>query len=96
MTAPWPALAGLHTSSDRLSVNGQVPSFDAAIGWLNSLPLTATDRSGKIIVVNFWTYTCIDWLRQLPYLRAWAGRYRPSTTPPRGLAGSCSSRWCPR
>ncbi len=62
-------------SSARLPVEGTLPSFDGATGWLNSPPLTATDLRGKIILVNFWTYTCINWLRQLPYLRAWAGKY---------------------
>jgi len=75
MTARWPAPAGLHTSSARLPVEGKLPSFDGATGWLNSPPLTATDLNGKIIIVNFWTYTCINWLRQLPYLRAWAEKY---------------------
>ena len=75
MTARWPAPAGLHTSSARLPVEGKLPSFDGATGWLNSPPLTATDLNGKIILVNFWTYTCINWLRQLPYLRAWAEKY---------------------
>src|SRR3954453_18735221 len=75
MTARWPAPAGLHTSSARLPVEGKLPSFDGATGWLNSPPLTATDLKSKIIIVNFWTYTCINWLRQLPYLRAWAEKY---------------------
>jgi thiol-disulfide isomerase/thioredoxin len=75
MTARWPAAAGLHTSSARLPVEGRLPSFDGATEWLNSPPLAATDLRGKIILVNFWTYTCINWLRQLPYLRAWAGKY---------------------
>jgi thiol-disulfide isomerase/thioredoxin len=75
MTAPWRTPAGLHTSPARLPVEGRLPSFDGATGWLNSPPLTAADLSGKIVLVNFWTYTCINWLRQLPYLRAWAGKY---------------------
>jgi thiol-disulfide isomerase/thioredoxin len=75
MTARWPAPAGLHTSSARLPVEGKLPSFDGATGWLNTAPLTATALSGKIILVNFWTYTCVNWLRQLPYLRAWAEKY---------------------
>ena len=75
MTARWLAPAGLHTSSARLPVEGKLPSFDGATGWLNSPPLTATDLKSKIIIVNFWTYTCINWLRQLPYLRAWAEKY---------------------
>jgi thiol-disulfide isomerase/thioredoxin len=75
MTAHWPAPAGLHASSPRLPVEGRLPSFDGATGWLNSPPLTAADLRGKVVLVNFWTYTCINWLRQLPYVRAWAGKY---------------------
>jgi thiol-disulfide isomerase/thioredoxin len=75
MTAHWPVPAGLHTSSTRLPVESRLPSFDGATGWLNSPPLTASGLRGKVVLVNFWTYTCINWLRQLPYVRAWAGRY---------------------
>ena len=75
MTAHAPAPAGLHMSSARLPVEGRLPSFDGATGWLNSEPLTNADLRGKVILVNFWTYTCINWLRQLPYLRAWASKY---------------------
>jgi thiol-disulfide isomerase/thioredoxin len=67
--------AGLHTASIRLPVEGQLPSFGGAMGWLNSPPLTEPDLRGKVVLVNFWTYTCINWLRQLPYVRAWAGKY---------------------
>jgi thiol-disulfide isomerase/thioredoxin len=75
MTERWPAPAGLHTSSARLPDEGGLPSFDGATGWLNSPPLGASELNGKTILVSFWTYTCINWLRQLPYLRAWAGKY---------------------
>jgi thiol-disulfide isomerase/thioredoxin len=75
MTANWPVPAGLHASSTRLPVESRLPSFEGATGWLNSPPLTAADMSGKVVLVNFWTYTCINWLRQLPYVRAWADRY---------------------
>jgi thiol-disulfide isomerase/thioredoxin len=75
MTARRPAPVGLHTSSARLPVEGRLPSFDGATGWLNSPPLTAAGLRGKIVLVNFWTYTCINWLRQLPHLRAWAEKY---------------------
>ena len=47
-----------------------------ATGWLNSQPLTAEALRGKVVLVNFWTYTCINWLRTLAYVRAWAGKYR--------------------
>jgi thiol-disulfide isomerase/thioredoxin len=52
-----------------------LPGFDGATGWLNSAPLTATDVSGKVVLVDFWTYTCINWLRTLGYVRAWAEKY---------------------
>ncbi|HME66736.1 MAG TPA: hypothetical protein VKG61_17745, partial [Streptosporangiaceae bacterium] len=74
MKPHWPVPAGLHTAS-RLPVEGELPSFDGATGWLNSPPLTPAGLRGKVVLVNFWTYTCINWLRQLPYVRAWAGRY---------------------
>jgi thiol-disulfide isomerase/thioredoxin len=75
MTGRWPLPTGLHRGSTRLPVEGQLPSFEGATGWLNSPPLTDRDLRGKVVVVNFWTYTCINWLRQLPYVRAWAGKY---------------------
>jgi thiol-disulfide isomerase/thioredoxin len=75
MTGHWPAPAGLHTTSARLPVEGRLPSFDGATEWLNSPPLTAAGLRGNVVLTGFWTYTCINWLRQLPYLRAWAGKY---------------------
>jgi thiol-disulfide isomerase/thioredoxin len=75
MTARWPAPAGLHASSARLPVESRLPSFEGATGWLNSPPLAPDGLRGKVVLVSFWTYTCINWLRQLPYLRAWAGKY---------------------
>jgi thiol-disulfide isomerase/thioredoxin len=53
-----------------------LPEFDGATGWLNSAPLTAADLSGKVVLVDFWTYTCINWLRTLGYVRAWAEKYQ--------------------
>jgi thiol-disulfide isomerase/thioredoxin len=67
--------AGLHTASARLPVEGELPSLAGATGWLNSPPLAPAGLRGKVVLAGFWTYTCINWLRQLPYLRAWAGRY---------------------
>jgi thiol-disulfide isomerase/thioredoxin len=75
MTRHWPTPAGLHATSPRLPIEAELPSFDGATGWLKSPPLTAADLRRKIILVSFWTYTCVNWLRQLPYLRAWAGKY---------------------
>ena len=74
MKPHWPVPAGLHTGS-RLPVEGDLPSFDGATGWLNSPPLTPAGLRGKVVVADFWTYTCINWLRQLPYVRAWAQKY---------------------
>jgi thiol-disulfide isomerase/thioredoxin len=66
---------GLHTAAVRLPVEGELASFGGATGWLNSAPLTERELRGNVVLVNFWTYTCINWLRQLPYVRAWAGKY---------------------
>jgi hypothetical protein len=75
MNAQWPAPAGLHAASMSLPVEGELPPFGGATGWLNSPPLTPAGLRGNVVLVGFWTYTCINWLRQLPYLRAWAGKY---------------------
>jgi len=53
-----------------------MPSFDGATGWLNSDPLTLAELRGHVVLVNFWTLTCINWLRQEPYVRAWSQAYR--------------------
>src|SRR5258705_8451523 len=53
-----------------------LPPLDGATGWLNSQPLTAADLRGKVVLIDFWTYTCINWLRTLPYVRAWAEKYK--------------------
>jgi thiol-disulfide isomerase/thioredoxin len=58
-----------------LSVEGHSPGFDAAAGWLNSEPLTAEKLRGKVVLADFCTYTCINWLRTLGYVRAWAEKY---------------------
>jgi thiol-disulfide isomerase/thioredoxin len=60
----------------QLPVQGHLPGFDGATGWLNSPPLTAADLRGRVVLVDFWTYTCINWLRTLPYVRAWAHKYQ--------------------
>jgi thiol-disulfide isomerase/thioredoxin len=75
MRARPPAPAGLHTVLPQLPFEGELRSFDGATGWLNSPPLTVADLRGNVVLVNFWTYTCINWLRQLPYLRAWHEKY---------------------
>jgi thiol-disulfide isomerase/thioredoxin len=53
-----------------------MPSLDGAAGWLNSEPLSPAELRGHVVLVNFWTLTCINWLRQEPYVRAWSQAYR--------------------
>jgi thiol-disulfide isomerase/thioredoxin len=55
--------------------HGTLPGFEGATGWLNSEPLTAEGLRGKVVLVDFWTYTCINWLRTLGYVRAWHEKY---------------------
>ena len=69
-------LAARHPAAVQLPIEGELPSLDGATTWLNSQPLTATGLRGKVVLIDFWTYTCINWLRTLPYLRAWAEKYR--------------------
>jgi thiol-disulfide isomerase/thioredoxin len=57
------------------SGEAELPTLAAATGWLNSPPLTAGALRGRVVLVQFWTFTCINWLRTLPYVRAWAHRY---------------------
>jgi thiol-disulfide isomerase/thioredoxin len=64
------------TAGLTLRTEGQMPAFDGATGWLNSEPLTPEGLRGRVVLVQFWTYTCINWLRTLPYVRAWADAYR--------------------
>ena len=64
-----------HPVMAQLSARGHLPGFDGATGWLNSPPLTPADLRGKVVLVDFWTYTCINWLRTLAYVRAWAEKY---------------------
>ena len=62
--------------SDTLPIEGALPSLDGAVQWLNSPPLTAQALKGKVVLVDFWTYSCINCLRTLPYVKAWAEKYR--------------------
>ena len=67
---------GSMRAASSLPSEGALPSFRGATGWLNSRPLTASDLRGKVVLADFWTYSCINWRRTLPYLRAWDKRYR--------------------
>ena len=58
-----------------LPIEGELASLDGATGWLNSQPLSTESLRGKVVLVDFWTYTCINWLRTLSYIRAWAETY---------------------
>jgi thiol-disulfide isomerase/thioredoxin len=60
----------------QLPPSGPLPSFSGGTQWLNSAPLSPEDLRGKVVLVSFWTYTCINWLRTLPYIRAWAEKYK--------------------
>ncbi|WP_028746577.1 cytochrome c biogenesis protein DipZ [Rhizobium mesoamericanum] len=66
-------LKGYQSSLPKL---GRFVSLDGAIEWLNSKPLTAEELRGKVVLVDFWTYSCINCIRTIPYLRAWAEKYR--------------------
>jgi hypothetical protein len=64
------------TATAELPVEGALPELGGATAWLKSEPLTPAGLRGKVVVVQFCTFSCINWLRTLPYVRAWAGKYR--------------------
>jgi thiol-disulfide isomerase/thioredoxin len=61
-----------------LPAEGPMPPLTGAVAWLNSPPLTAEGLRGKVVLIDFWTYSCINCLRELPYVKAWASRYGPA------------------
>ncbi len=69
-----PFLHGL--LSGQIGSQTELASLERADEWLNSPPLTALALRGKVVLIDFWTYTCINWLRTLPYVRAWAEKYK--------------------
>src|SRR5262249_32265767 len=76
-TTPWtrpPCGHGIATGPT--AGQSGLASLERANDWLNSPPLTAASLRGKVVLVDFWTYTCINWLRTLPYVRAWHEKYR--------------------
>lgn len=62
--------------AEALPAEGAAPPLDGAVTWLNSPPLTLAQLKGKVVVVDFWTYSCINCLRSIPYVRAWAEKYK--------------------
>ena len=67
------ALSGKELS---LSDHGPAPEFTGISTWLNSSPLTVADLQGHVVLVQFWTYTCINWMRTLPYVTKWYETYK--------------------
>jgi len=68
--------AGAGESQPPLADEGPMPELSGAIGWINSAPLNRKSLRGKVVLVDFWTYTCINSLRPLPYVKSWATKYR--------------------
>jgi thiol-disulfide isomerase/thioredoxin len=62
--------------SDGLPIEGALPALSGAVEWLNSPPLTPEGLKGKVVLIDFWTYSCINCLRAIPYVRAWADKYK--------------------
>ena len=65
----------LKARAAKLPIEGELASFAGATGWLNSDPSSPADLRGKVVLVDFWTFTCVNWLRTFPYVRAWAEKY---------------------
>ncbi|MCM8741921.1 cytochrome c biogenesis protein DipZ [Pseudomonas koreensis] len=80
MMAQIPAVGAAMKVADKapgtLPIEGQLPPLNGAVQWLNSPPLDAQALKGKVVLVDFWTYSCINCLRTLPYVKAWAEKYR--------------------
>ena len=76
----WLGIAGCVNAESpvaiRLSSEGEFPPLSNATGWLNSQTLTTRSLRGSVVLVNFWTFSCINSIRVLPYLRAWAAKYK--------------------
>lgn len=76
-----PVSAAMSTQVDselptKTTSTSKLPPLDGATAWINSPPLTATALQGKVVLIEFWTYTCINWRRELPYVRAWEAKYK--------------------
>lgn len=66
----------ISSATAHLGTEGELPSLSSATAWLNAQPLTASGLRGKVVLIDFWTYSCINWRRTLPYVRAWAEKYK--------------------
>ena len=65
------------TGTGQQQVNQKTaPSLNGATNWFNSQPLNLKDLRGNVVLIDFWTYTCINWRRTLPYIREWESKYR--------------------
>lgn len=73
---PAPAPERALKAGEPLPVEGEMPSLAGATGWINSAPLTTESLRGKVVLVDFWTYSCINCIRSLPYVRGWADKYK--------------------
>jgi len=69
-------ICGLVAIASGSGDEGPMPDLGGAVAWLNSAPLSSKSLRGKVVLVNFWTYSCINSLRELPYMRAWATKYK--------------------
>jgi thiol-disulfide isomerase/thioredoxin len=70
-----PGLSGIVNAAG-FGVEGRTPELNGAVGWLNSPPLSRKMLGGSVVLFNFWTYSCINSLRELPYIKAWAAKYK--------------------
>jgi thiol-disulfide isomerase/thioredoxin len=70
------SLAPASESQPALADEGRLPDLGGAVGWLNSVPLDRKSLRGKVVLVDIWTYSCINSLRQLPYMKSWAAKYK--------------------
>jgi len=71
-----PPVQSATKAGEPLPVEGDMPALDGATQWLNSSPLTVQSLRGKVVLVDFWTYSCINCIRSLPYVRGWADKYK--------------------
>lgn len=73
---PQPKITMPFPQTDRLPVLGHAPEFEGITQWLHSQPLTLSQLKGKVVLIDFWTYTCINCIRTLPYITKWYEKYK--------------------